>query len=74
MLYLHATIVTVNPERDVFLDGAILVKGNKIADIGQAEELAEKYKDEEAVDLKGRIIIPGINQYSYAYSANFVER
>jgi cytosine/adenosine deaminase-related metal-dependent hydrolase len=60
MLYLHATIVTVNPERDVFLDGAILVKGDKIADIGQAVALAEKYKGEEVVDLKGRIIIPGL--------------
>jgi len=60
MLYLYATVVTVNPERDVFLDGTILVKGDKIADIGKTKELAEKYKDEEVVNLKGRIIIPGL--------------
>jgi len=60
MLYLHATIITVNPDRDVFLDGAIFVKGDKIADIGKAKDLISKYPDEEIVDLTGRIIIPGL--------------
>ncbi|KAF8850851.1 atrazine chlorohydrolase/guanine deaminase [Acephala macrosclerotiorum] len=60
MLYLHATIVTVNPDRDVLLDGAILVKGDKIADIGKSEALLAKHTDEEQVDLTGRVIIPGL--------------
>lgn len=60
MLYLHATIVTVNSDRDVILDGAILVQGDKIADIGKAEALLEKYPIEEQLDLTGRIIIPGL--------------
>jgi cytosine/adenosine deaminase-related metal-dependent hydrolase len=60
MLYLHATIITVNPDHDVFLDGAILVKGDKIADIGKAKDLILKYPNEESVDLTGRIIIPGL--------------
>lgn len=60
MLYLNATIVTVNPDRDVLLDGAILVKGDKIADIGKSEALLVKYHDEERLDLSGRIIIPGL--------------
>ena len=60
MLYLHATIVTVNADRDVILDGAILVKGDKIADIGKAAALFQKYPEEETLDLTGRIIIPGL--------------
>lgn len=60
MLYLHATVVTVNPEREVILDGAILVKGDKIADIGKADTLIAKHIGEEHVDLTGRIIIPGL--------------
>jgi cytosine/adenosine deaminase-related metal-dependent hydrolase len=60
VLYIHATIVTVNPERDVFLDGAILVHGDRIADIGKAEALLQKHHDEKRVDLTGRIIIPGL--------------
>lgn len=60
MLYIHATIVTVNPDRDVYMDGAILVRGDKIADIGKADELLSKYPDEAKTDLTGRIMIPGL--------------
>lgn len=60
MLYLYATIITVNPNRDVLLDGAILVKGDKIADIGKSEALIKTYPDEEHADLSGRIVIPGL--------------
>lgn len=60
MLYLHATIITINDSRDVFLDGGILVRENKIDDIGTAKQLSEKYPTEELVDLSGRIMIPGL--------------
>ncbi|KAL5326500.1 hypothetical protein ACEPPN_004186 [Leptodophora sp. 'Broadleaf-Isolate-01'] len=60
MLYLHATVVTVNPDRDVILDGAILVRGDRIADIGKAEALLDKYPQEGNVDLTGRIVVPGL--------------
>lgn len=60
MVYLHATIITVNASREIILDGAILVQGNTIADIGKSNTLLEKHKDEETVDLTGRIIIPGL--------------
>jgi cytosine/adenosine deaminase-related metal-dependent hydrolase len=36
------------------------VKRDKIADIGKAKDLIEKYPDEEHADLTGRIIIPGL--------------
>ncbi|KAJ6115271.1 atrazine chlorohydrolase/guanine deaminase [Penicillium sp. IBT 16267x] len=60
MLYTHATIITVNPTRDIILDGAILVDGNHIKDIGKSAFLAEKYSSEPMTDLSGRIIIPGL--------------
>jgi cytosine/adenosine deaminase-related metal-dependent hydrolase len=56
----HATIITVNPTRDIILDGAILVDGNHIKDIGKSASLAEKYSSEPMTDLSGRIIIPGL--------------
>jgi cytosine/adenosine deaminase-related metal-dependent hydrolase len=60
MLYVHATIITVNSSRDIILDGAILVKDNLIADIGKTEKLLSKSDGDELVDLQGRIIIPGL--------------
>ena len=59
VLYVHATVVTVNSSRDVFLDGAILVHEDKIKDIGNAGILMKKHTEEEHVDLTGRII-PGL--------------
>lgn len=60
MLYTHATIITVNTNRDVFINGAILVRGNLIADVGKSEELIQKYPEEETHNLEGHIVIPGL--------------
>lgn len=60
MLYTHSTIITVNATRDIILDGAILVDGNRIKDIGKTIDLVDKYPLEIAKDLSGRIIIPGL--------------
>jgi cytosine/adenosine deaminase-related metal-dependent hydrolase len=61
MLYAHATLITVNPTRDIILDGALLVCNTTIADIGKSADLLGKYAGtEEVVDLEGRIIFPGL--------------
>lgn len=64
-LYQHATIITVNNNREIILDGAILVVGNRIALIDKYSAViahAEFPKDQEIriVDLAGKIIIPGL--------------
>lgn len=60
MLYIHATIITVNTAREIFDDGAILVRGSTIAAVGKTDPLLAEYPDEECMDLTGRIIIPGL--------------
>ncbi|KAI3394489.1 hypothetical protein diail_2623 [Diaporthe ilicicola] len=64
-LYQHATIITVNKKREVILDGAILVVGNRIALIDKYSAIIshpEFPRDQEVrtVDLSGKIIIPGL--------------
>lgn len=60
MLYTSATIVTVNKNRQIIVDGAILVKGALIVDIGKTKDLSSKYVNEETYDLSGHIVIPGL--------------
>lgn len=60
MLYTQATIITVNADRTIYKDGAILVQGNSIADIGTTASLTAKYSSEPITPLPGRIIIPGL--------------
>lgn len=60
MLYAHATLITVNRAREIILDGAILVRGDTIADIDKSDVLISRYPAEEVKDLTGRIVIPGL--------------
>lgn len=60
MLYTNATIITVNAKREIILNGAILVSGVHIADIGKTGDLTARYPDEPAYDLTGHIVIPGL--------------
>lgn len=62
MLYTNASLITVNKEREVILDGAILVKDGSttIDDIGKTKDLVSKYPQEPVTDLSGHIIMPGL--------------
>ncbi|KAF2639210.1 5-methylthioadenosine/S-adenosylhomocysteine deaminase n1 [Massarina eburnea CBS 473.64] len=62
-LFVHATIITVNKEREVILDGALLVRLGRIAAIGKTAELLPKVEVEagiEVIDCTDKIIIPGL--------------
>ncbi|KAF3917447.1 Imidazolonepropionase [Orbilia brochopaga] len=60
MLYTNATVVTVNQHREIITDGAILVRGDRIAEIGKTSLLCQKYPAEPVTDLVGRVIFPGL--------------
>ncbi|HJT54889.1 MAG TPA: amidohydrolase [Ktedonobacteraceae bacterium] len=60
MLFTNATIVTMNPTRDIITNGAIAIHDNRIAAIGKTDALLSQYHDEEVIDVKGKLIIPGL--------------
>jgi cytosine/adenosine deaminase-related metal-dependent hydrolase len=60
MLLTNATIITMNPQRDIINAGAIGVKGNRIVAIDKAPVLLERYRDDEIIDVGGKLIIPGL--------------
>lgn len=68
-LLTNAIVVTVNPEREIFFDGAIAIDGSRIVEVGPAAEMAEKYKDAGTVtDLDGKIVFPGfINTHNHLF-------
>lgn len=72
ILIKNATIVTQNSERRIIKDGAILVEGEKIVDIGQSEKLEKKYAKEKnkIIDGRGKVAMPGlINAHTHAAMA-----
>jgi cytosine/adenosine deaminase-related metal-dependent hydrolase len=67
-LYTHATIFTINPSREVILDGALLVTGSRIAAVGKTSSFPPSFlpPGTKVVSLEGRILLPGlINTHSH---------
>jgi cytosine/adenosine deaminase-related metal-dependent hydrolase len=67
-LYTNATIITINPNREVLLDGALLVTGNRIAAITKTSNFSPSSlpPNIKIISLKGRILLPGlINTHSH---------
>jgi 5-methylthioadenosine/S-adenosylhomocysteine deaminase len=64
LLVTNATIVTMDPERQVIENGIIAVNGDSIAFVGTPAELqAQTMKGrtaKETIDAKGKLIIPGL--------------
>ncbi|KAE9374988.1 5-methylthioadenosine/S-adenosylhomocysteine deaminase [Stipitochalara longipes BDJ] len=66
--YKHATIITINPSREVILDGAILVTGSRIVGVGKTSSFPPSFlpPNTKIISLSGRILLPGlINTHSH---------
>lgn len=55
-----ATILTADEGRRVIPRGAIAVDDDRIADVGPAGEVLERYPEAERIDASGRAIMPGL--------------
>jgi 5-methylthioadenosine/S-adenosylhomocysteine deaminase len=64
----NGTILTMNHERKVIRQGAIVIEGNMIVDVGKTSELERKYgRGYEKIDANGKIVMPGlINTHQHA--------
>ncbi|MCI8418261.1 MAG: amidohydrolase [Lachnospiraceae bacterium] len=54
----HAMIVTMNPEGQVYRDGTLLFQDDKIVQVGNQD--VEESSCDQVVDLKGKLILPGL--------------
>lgn len=61
----HATVLTVNEQNEVILDGAVAFEGSQITYVGPTPDDVSDY--EEVVDAKGNYVLPGfINTHGHA--------
>jgi putative selenium metabolism protein SsnA len=68
-LITNATLVNWSP-RQIAADQAVLVRGERIADIGASETLAASHPDLERYDARGRLLMPGnICAHTHFYGA-----
>jgi len=56
----NATLITVDRERRIITDGAVVVRGSLIEDIGKTGEMKEKYPGYAFWDMAGHVVMPGL--------------
>ncbi|QZZ19569.1 amidohydrolase [Leptothermofonsia sichuanensis E412] len=67
-LLTHATVVTMNSNRDVLEDGAIYLQDDRIVAVGATEAMLPHYPDAELMDCRDRVIIPGmVNTHTHLF-------
>lgn len=65
----NAVIVTMNPARDVFYDGALLIDGDAIAEVGPCETVCARHPVvDKTTDANGKVLFPGfINTHTHLF-------
>jgi len=60
ILLTGGTVVTMNGNFDIYVDGAVAISDDTIVAVGPAGEIAQTYTTNEEIDCQGQVIIPGI--------------
>ncbi|HIP87738.1 MAG TPA: putative aminohydrolase SsnA, partial [Anaerolineales bacterium] len=70
MLITHALIATLGPEPQLIEDGALLIRGETIAEVGTTMELTTRHPREERWDAEGQLVMPAaICGHTHFYGA-----
>jgi len=54
-----ATVVTMDANRAIYEDGSVAVKGDSIVAVGPRTEIESRYKAQQTIDGKGKLVLPG---------------
>lgn len=54
-----ATVVTVDPERTIIRDGAVVISGDRIVAVGKSSDLEAAHPGTERIDATGQMLVPG---------------
>ena len=60
MLITGSQVVTMNATRDVIRDGAVLVQGDRIVEVGKASDLTSRYPEAAIVGGDHFVVTPGM--------------
>lgn len=70
MIIGNGRVITRDEKNPYIENGAVVIRDNTIIVVGDYSVLKDKYKEEEFIDAKGKVIMPGlINTHMHIYSA-----
>lgn len=65
----NGRVITRDPDHPYYKDGAVVMEGEQILEVGPREDLEKAYSRAEVVDARGGLIMPGlINAHTHIYS------
>ncbi len=59
MIFENATIITMNPRREILTHGAVVVEGKNILDMGKSKDIIARYPEHQRFDCNGNVLLPG---------------
>ena len=60
MIFENATLITMNPRREIITHAALAVEGSRIAAVGKTREIVEKFPAKQRINCNGNLILPGL--------------
>lgn len=60
LIIANGYVVTMNPERTVFADGALAIDGKRISAVGSSNEILGRHTAPQTIDARGMMVIPGL--------------
>ena len=60
MIFDNATIITINPKREIIRNGSVVVEGKNIIAVGKSRQIREQYPDHKVTDCNGNVLMPGL--------------
>ena len=56
----NTTAVTMNAAREIITNASIVIQGNQILEVTQADDLRTRFPDAQFIDGRGKITLPGL--------------
>jgi 5-methylthioadenosine/S-adenosylhomocysteine deaminase len=69
-IFEHATIVTMDSERRILEDGAVVVEDKRILQVGDNEVIKKEHKADHIIDSRRKVLLPGLVSLHF-HSDNF---
>jgi len=60
LIVAHGVIITIDPERRVIDDGAVVIQGDRIIAVGDTKEILEQYTATKILNAHRKAVLPGL--------------
>ena len=60
LIVTNGYVVTLNPDREIFSNGAVAIEGTRIAAVGPAAQVLAAHRAPHVIDASGMLVIPGL--------------